>query len=165
MVRVRVTEDARRLPAVLEEPDRRNGKFTKGKGGRPAGAHNRTTTLIKDAILAAGTNAGEKLLDDAIRAARREWRKAKRLEFSSEDRLYAELQKLKEYREGGPDGLTHYLTWMALNEPKSFAPLLGKVLPFHLTAKVDHSHREYNSKDEIMDRLKESGVPVHMLQN
>lgn len=159
-MRVRVTENARKLPAVLEEP-----KKGKKIAGRKKGVPNRTTTLVKDAILAAGQLAGQQLLEDAIRESRRLYRVAKRFGHSNEHKLFDQLTKLKEYRDGGPDGLTHYLTWMALNEPKSFAPLIGKVLPFHLTAQVDHSHRTYSSKDEIMERLKESGVPIHTISN
>lgn len=166
--RVRVTDKhtGRDLPAVLEEPrDTKFKKDNRASNGRKPGTPNKTTRLVKDAIVAAGTAAGEQLLDDAIREARRLWRIAKRHDHSNEERLHENLLRLKAYRDGGPDMLTEYLKWLALNEPKSYAALLGRVIPFHLTAKVDHSHRQYTSKDEILERLKEVGVPVHTISN
>jgi hypothetical protein len=164
-VRVQVTDKhtGKSLPAVIDDT-----RFQKGhtkRGGRKPGSTNRHTALLKDAIIAAGTSAGEQILDEAIRETRRLWRIAKRHAHSNEDTLYETLQKMKAYRDGGPDMLTEYLKWMALNHPKTYGALLGRVLPFHLTAKVDHSHREYNSKEEIMERLKEAGVPIHTISN
>ncbi len=60
-------------------------------GGRPKGVPNKTTALLKDAILEAAANAG------------------------------------------GKNGLIGYLTTQALENPQSFMPLLGKVLPMQVT--------------------------------
>jgi hypothetical protein len=68
-------------------------KIGEGKPGpgRPKGVPNKSTTLLKDAILAAATKAGDK------------------------------------------GGLVGYLTDQAKENPQSFLPLLGKVLPMQLT--------------------------------
>lgn len=60
-------------------------------GGSRKGIPNRTTALLKDAILTAATNAG------------------------------------------GKEGLVGYLTTQATENPTSFLPLLGKVLPLQVT--------------------------------
>lgn len=59
--------------------------------GRVKGVPNKTTALLKDAILQAATKAGKK------------------------------------------GGLVGYLTTQATNNPQSFLPLLGKVLPMQVT--------------------------------
>ena len=70
-----------------------------GKGkpgpGRPKGVPNKTTQLLKDAILSAAAAAG------------------------------------------GDDGMVGYLTTQARDNPQSFLPLLGKVLPMQLVGDVD----------------------------
>ena len=65
--------------------------------GRPKGAPNKTTTVLKDAILAAGEAVGED--------------------------------------QRGKDGLQGYLVFLAKAEPKSFATLLGKVLPLQVVGR------------------------------
>jgi len=69
---------------------RRVGDGTPGPG-RPKGVPNKNTTLLKDAILQAATQAG------------------------------------------GKEGLVGYLAKQADENPQSFLPLLGKVLPMQLT--------------------------------
>ena len=68
---------------------RRVGDGTPGPG-RPKGVPNKNTTLLKDAILQAATEAG------------------------------------------GRDGLVGYLVAQAKENPQSFMPLLGKVLPMQV---------------------------------
>jgi len=63
--------------------------------GRPKGSVNKTTSMLKEAILGAATEVGS---DGA-----------------------------------GKDGLMGYCVFLAKNEPKAFAPLLGKVLPMQIT--------------------------------
>lgn len=63
--------------------------------GRPKGSQNKTTALLKDAIL---------------RAA----------ELTGEDKE-------------GKDGLIGYCKFLAKDEPKAFAQLIGKVLPMQVT--------------------------------
>lgn len=74
-----------------------SNKITDGNPGpgRPKGSPNRTTALLKDAIIKAAEAAGEDM--------------------------------------NGKGGLTGYCTFLATNEPKAFAQLLGKVLPMQVT--------------------------------
>lgn len=65
--------------------------LTNAGKGRKKGVPNKTTALLKDAILQAAANAG------------------------------------------GDDGLVGYLTTQATDNPQSFLPLLGKVLPMQIT--------------------------------
>jgi hypothetical protein len=67
----------------------------KKTGGRSRGTPNKTTALLKDAIVRAADNIGSD--------------------------------------KNGKDGLTGYFQIMALEDPKSFAMLLGKILPTQLT--------------------------------
>ena len=64
---------------------------------RPKGALNKTTTLLKDAIIQAATAAG-----------------------------------------GDEDGLVKYLTIQAVDNPSSFLPLLGKVLPIQVQGDAEN---------------------------
>lgn len=80
---------------------RKVGDGTPGPG-RPKGVPNKTTTLLKDAILKAAENAG------------------------------------------GAEGMIGYLQKQATDNPQSFLPLLGKVLPMQITGGGDdgeHVHR------------------------
>lgn len=64
-------------------------------GGRTKGTPNKTTAMLKEAILGAATNTG------------------------SDGK--------------GKDGLMGYCGFLAKEEPKAFAALLGKVLPMQIT--------------------------------
>jgi hypothetical protein len=39
---------------------------------------------------------------------------------------------------GGENGLVGYLKWLAMDQPSSFAPLLGKVLPLEVAGDPDN---------------------------
>lgn len=77
-------------------------------GGREKGTANKTTALLKDAILQAATLAGEDMQVD---------KNGKPLKNRAE-------------------GLIHYLRVQATINPQSFIPLLGRVLPMQIDADV-----------------------------
>ena len=63
----------------------------------------------------------------------------------------------------GKNGLVGYLKWMAKNEPKSFAALMGRVIPLHVVGDMDHTHRVFASKEAIKEQLKERGIPIEVV--
>ena len=65
----------------------------------------------------------------------------------------------------GKDGLVGYLFWLARAEPKSFAALLGRVVPLHIVGGVDHVHRVLPTKEEVLQELKERGLPIETVFN
>lgn len=86
-------------------------KGSEKTGGRQKGTRNKTTTQLKTAILGAAHSAGVKLQDDGKTPAVVD-------------------------TEGNPEGVEQYLVWMAINHPKSFAPLLGRVLPLQVAHEI-----------------------------
>lgn len=136
--------------------------------GRPKGAKTKIPKLVKDAIIDAGHAAGMIKLDEAVAQARAAWRRATKEPTPNPKkiaRLKETYEALRRYRYAGPDGLTEYITWCAITYPKSYLNLLGRVMPTQVLAKIDHSGDIYSSKDELLERLKESGVPVHQINN
>lgn len=83
----------------MGEPEKQTNENGIGKGtpgpGRPAGVPNKTTALLKDAIVMAAEQVGQ---DGA-----------------------------------GKEGLIGYCKFLATNEPKAFASLMGRVLPTQVT--------------------------------
>lgn len=77
--------------------------------GRPAGAVNKTTSALKDAILKAAEAVGE-----------------------------------DQY---GRDGLVGYCTHLAKKEPRSFAVLLGRVLPMQVNASITETAASKEQRD------------------
>ena len=61
----------------------------------------------------------------------------------------------------GKDGLTGYLKRLAKLEPKAFAGLLGRVLPYHITGHMVHQH--YETKEQVQDELRERGLPIEAI--
>jgi hypothetical protein len=111
--------------------------FAKGneanKGGRPKGVPNKLTTLLKDAIVKAAEELGE--MQPVGRNGHRVWKR-------------------------GKGGLLGYLTWLGANEPRAFATLLGKVIPLHVIGELNHNHREFRTKDQVLEELQNRGIPV-----
>lgn len=157
MTRVRLNENDNKPKAPGSH------KFAPGNRanprGRKPGSLNKTTKLLKDAILEAAEAAGFDKLHAMVEEARKRYRETE----SEAD--YRALQALRKYRDAGPSGQAEYLRWLAHEHPRTFANLLGRVLPYNLVGKVTHDHKEYTSKEEIMERLKEAGVPIHSISN
>lgn len=112
--------------------------------GRVIGQPNKTTQLLKDAILMAAEMVGE--VEEIV------------LEGSGED---DERPRIK-LKYSGKDGLTGYLRWLATKHPASFTTLLAKVLP--LQVRVDGSvKRTYRNVEEIRAELTRRGVRLDRL--
>jgi hypothetical protein len=103
------------------EKRRTNGTFAEGNTGRPLGAVNKTTGILKEAILIAAADAGDIWAEHRIAEALREG-------------------EVLEGRDAN-GGLVGYLTVMATRHPQSFLPLLGKVLPLVLSSPEYDQHR------------------------
>lgn len=117
------------------------GKPRPEKAGRRAGTPNRTTSYLKNAILGAGDRVGFP-----------KWNK-----------------KLKQMVRGA-GGLDAYLDWLALNEPKSYAMLLGRVLPLQITGEgggpvrvIDDTMSAAHAAQVYSDALKQMPPPGGMI--
>jgi hypothetical protein len=100
----------------------------KGMGGRPKGVPNKMTMAMKDAIIAAAETLGEK-----------KWSVAN-----------------KAYTRNGPGGLYGYMLHLGRHHENLFAPLLGKVLPMHVTSAV--VNRNYRTEEEVRALCAERGI-------
>lgn len=61
----------------------------------------------------------------------------------------------------GKDGLIGYLQWLSRREPAVYGRLLEKLLPYQLTGKDGGPvQMEYRTKADVIERLKEKGLPV-----
>ena len=100
--------------------------------GRPKGVPNKITTLLKDAIIRAAEEMGEM---EQRNNGSTTWKK-------------------------GKGGLQGYLQWMASHEPRAFATLLGKVIPLHVIGEIGHRHRIFRDKSEVLEELKQRGIPI-----
>lgn len=110
------------------------------RGGRQPGTPNKTTQILKDALLNAASELGfpeeVTLLDD--------------------DGKPTGVIKL---RKTGVDGMTGYLEWLGLNQPRTFAALLGRVPPTQLNIKTTSSLKvTYKTDEETRQRRKWQGA-------
>jgi hypothetical protein len=62
----------------------------------------------------------------------------------------------------GVDGCEGYLLWLAVNEPRTYAALLGRVLPYYVSTDLPE---EILTRDETLAQLKERGLPIELLQH
>jgi len=60
----------------------------------------------------------------------------------------------------GKDGLVGYLKYLAKREPKAYASLLSRVLPYHITGNLNHQHEVFQKKEEVIDALRARGIPL-----
>ena len=119
----------RRKNKPTENGEVRNkvGQFTGAMPGpgRKRGVPNKTTSVLKEAILIAAANSGDCIAQQM-------------LEKALEDGNAIEAN----------GGLVGYLEHIALNFPQQFIPLLGKVLPLVVNGSVDHNHNAYKDGAE-----------------
>jgi hypothetical protein len=65
----------------------------------------------------------------------------------------------------GVDGMTGYLEWLGLTHPRTFASLLGRVLPTQLNIKTTSSLKvTYKMVAETRQALEERGINDLMLE-
>lgn len=105
--------------------------------GRPKGSPNKIARHLKQAILLAAEEVGE---PKAV--------------VHVEDGQAVVLWKR------GSGGLDGYLRWLALNEPRSYATLLGKLLPSAGVVEEEPDPRDKLSREELVEELKRRGIPV-----
>lgn len=126
-----VTTEPEIIPPGADDDAPYPNRFKIGDGragpGRPPGTPNRTTRLLREAVIAAGTIQGDILRKGEISDLRK--------------RIAKELKKNGREGEAVPDlpdgvidaeGLTRYLVFLAQKHPRSFAQLLGRVMPLQL---------------------------------
>lgn len=136
MVRLR----AKRYHVRNEEQN--TGRFQNGhgRGGRKPGSKNRMTRLLKDGIEEALIHHGDWLAENM---------KSKRMQ-----ELY------------GVGGMVGALTYLQRHEGSSFVALLARLLPMQVTGKiegsVEHNHRAYETPEEVMQALRDRGLPPPM---
>jgi hypothetical protein len=124
------------------------GKFKKDENrppnaGRRRGSINKTTGLLKEAILLAAELEGDISLQDAKNSAL----------------LYRESDKEAAKKRGG---LLGYLRYIARVHPQSFVGLLNRVLPMQV--RVDaRSETVYRTVEEIQREMARRGVPMNAL--
>jgi hypothetical protein len=126
------------------------GAARPGNAGRKPGSANRTTPVLKDALLLAGCVAGNRLVELEIIE-----RHARNTAENDSPESAGELKQAVE--EHG--SLVGYLSWMALEYPTAFASLLGRVLP--LQVRVD-SHKDvvYRTVEEIQKDIDALNLPM-----
>lgn len=62
----------------------------------------------------------------------------------------------------GSGGLQGYLEVIAMQEPKSFVALLGRIIPMHVQHKPDEDQSEQLTREELKQRALERGLPSHI---
>jgi len=105
--------------------------------GRKPGTPNKVSKLLKDAVLLAAEQVGF--------ITYKHDKKGKLVVSAT-----------------GVDGLAGYLKYLAINEPRSFAVLLGRVLPMQVTLPDNTSTPDvvYKTVEEVRAELREKGIPV-----
>lgn len=120
------------------------GKFKKGKkrppqAGRRRGSPNRTTGLLKEAVLLAAELEGDVTLQEFKTAA--------------------QLHRESDHEAAKRGGLVGYLRYVARAYPQSFVTLLNCVLP--LQVRVDaRSQTVVRTVSEIRAEMSRRGVPL-----
>jgi len=119
------------------------GKFKKGQkrpgnAGRREGSVNKTTRLLKEAVLLAAELEGDVSLQRLKEMA-----------------LYSESER-ETARRGG---LVGYLRFLARKHPQAFTTLLGKVLPLqvHVEARTE---TVYRTVSDVREELERRGIPL-----
>lgn len=129
--------------------------FTKGhsrveNSGRKPGQPNKTTQLLKDAILIAASLAGDEIAAEKLRGQVGVGGSGPQGRLTE-----GEIAELV----GEHGGLVGYLKFLARQAPASFARLLGRVLPLQTKADTRET-RVYRTVEEIRAEIRRRGLPL-----
>jgi hypothetical protein len=113
-------------------PPKNSGQFGKGNPGKPKGATNKLTAIIKDAIR-------DSLTPAALRVKRR---RAYEETYKAQVKYGTSQEEAARIAQKAADAVTEatpadYFDWLADAEPKAYATLLGKLLPTKLAGSDD----------------------------
>ncbi len=115
--------------AVSTENAGQDWGFRPGQSGNPAGrvpgVPNKAPRLLREAILVAGDLAGQRIVI-------RELKKLIKLHGSEDAIPIDDLEKVHD-----ANGLVRYLLWLAEKHPKSFAGMLGRVIPLQVEGTIE----------------------------
>jgi hypothetical protein len=64
----------------------------------------------------------------------------------------------------GIDGCDGYLLWLAVNEPKTYAALLARILPYYVNT-IDPVGKDIMSYEETVAELRELGLPPELIDH
>jgi hypothetical protein len=133
-------------------------KFEKGNkrplnAGRKRGSINKTTSYLKDMILLGGSIGGDLLVE----REKIERRSRDATEINSPGSA-GPLQRVVEQN----GAFAGYLTWLSVEHPTAYAPLLGRVMPLQ---NRDDSHKDvvYRSVEEIQREIDALEVQMRRL--
>jgi hypothetical protein len=117
-----------------------NVKGMPRRGGIKKGTPQKMTRFLKDAILLAGTEVGDVTMYLA--------------QFAEDDEFLA-----SSIEERG--GLVGYLKWLAVHEPKTYAGLLGRLVPQQVSLTEDDKPEEkYQSEEDVRAAMVKRGLPL-----
>ena len=130
---------------TVEKPD--YGNLVPGRG-RPKGVRNKQPALLKDALMIAASNRGNKM---------------KALAISRAARHGATQEELDEIMENQSGSLVGFLEWTAEHHTVAFCGMLGRVLP--LQVKVESRETvTYKSVEEIDAEIRRRQLALKRLQ-
>lgn len=110
--------------------------ITKAGPGRPPGLQNKTTRILKDAILLAACEVGDVS-------------------------MYIDTKQITTQEQRGE--LVGFLRWVAVHEPKAFCAMLGRLIPLQLTGALeltDATPKKFATKEELIEEMKRRGLPI-----
>ena len=110
--------------------------------GRKPGTPNKVSKLLKDAVLLAAEEVGY-------------------ITYKHDKKGKLVLSAT------GVDGLVGYLKYLAINEPRSFAILLGRVLPMQVAVRDTGTSPDvvYKTVEEVRAEMREKGIPIDKFFN
>jgi hypothetical protein len=61
----------------------------------------------------------------------------------------------------GEDGCKGYLKWLCLHEPRTYAALLARILPYYVATELPD---DIMTREETLAELKSRGLPIELIQ-